>query len=76
VISDLRMPGCSGMELYERVKQQRPAVLGRMIFSTGDVVSSEAAAFVAHTSCPVLQKPFELAVLRELIAQRRADARD
>jgi DNA-binding NtrC family response regulator len=72
VISDLRMPGCSGMELHEQLSRQRPHLLGRLIFSTGDVVSAEAAAFVSRTRCPVLQKPFELAALRELIEQLRA----
>jgi CheY-like chemotaxis protein len=67
VLSDLRMPGLSGIDLYERLRLERPAVLSRIIFSTGDVVSEDAAAFVEATRCTVLQKPFELAALRELV---------
>ena len=67
VVSDLRMPGVNGMELYDRLKSERPEVLRRLVFSTGDVVSEEAAALVRATDCVVLQKPFELATLRALI---------
>lgn len=67
VVSDLRMPGINGMEMYDRLKSRRPEVINRMIFSTGDLVSEEAAAFVRTTECVVLQKPFELAALRELV---------
>lgn len=67
VVSDLRMPGLNGIELYERLKVMQPAILQRIIFSTGDLVSEEAALFVRRTDCVVLQKPFELATLRATI---------
>jgi DNA-binding NtrC family response regulator len=67
VVSDLRMPGLNGMEMYDRLKSRRPEVLDRLIFSTGDLVSEEAAEFVRTTDCVVLQKPFELAALRDLV---------
>jgi CheY-like chemotaxis protein len=67
VISDLRMPSLSGIELYRRLERDRPAVLQRLIVSTGDASSPEAAAFLERAPCPVLQKPFELATLRRLV---------
>lgn len=67
ILSDLRMPGLNGIELYERLRATCPAALSRMIFSTGDIVSEEAAVFVQNAECQVLQKPFELDVLREAI---------
>ena len=67
VVSDLRMPGVSGMQLYEELKARNPDVVRRLIFSTGDLVSEEAALFVQSTDCVVLQKPFELALLREMV---------
>jgi PAS domain S-box-containing protein len=69
VISDLRMPGFSGMELHDRLARERPALLRRVMFSTGDVASPDAASFVQRTACPVLQKPFELRMLDEVIAR-------
>lgn len=67
IISDLRMPGLNGIELHERLKKVAPHVLTRLVFSTGDIVSQEAAEFVNSSQCVVLQKPFELATLRETI---------
>lgn len=67
VVSDLRMPGLNGMEMYDQLKLRHPDVLRRLIFSTGDLVSEEAATFVRNTDCVVLQKPFELAALREVV---------
>lgn len=67
IICDLRMPGCTGAELHERLKSTRPDLLRRLIVATGDAVSADAADFVRHTSCPVLQKPFELDELRLLL---------
>lgn len=64
VISDLRMPGVSGIDLYDRLAITQPQTLPRLIFSTGDIVSEEAASFVRRTDCTVLQKPFELMTLR------------
>lgn len=68
VVSDLRMPGFSGIELHDRLAMDRPEMLRRFVFSTGDVASSEAASFVQRTACPVLQKPFELRMLDTIIA--------
>ena len=67
IISDLRMPGISGIEMHERLRAARPDLLARIIFSTGDAVALEAAEFVRRANCPVLQKPFELSTLRELV---------
>ena len=67
IICDLRMPGLNGIELHDRLKTVEPDVLPRLIFSTGDIVSDEAANFVRTSSCLVLQKPFELAALRTTI---------
>lgn len=72
IISDLRMPGISGIELHARLAAARPELLHRLILSTGDSVSSEAADFLRHSSCPVLNKPFELAELRAMLARVHA----
>lgn len=69
IISDLRMPGFSGIELHDRLERERPALLDRLIFSTGDVASGEAAGFVARTRCTVLLKPFELSTLADAITR-------
>jgi two-component system NtrC family sensor kinase len=67
VVCDLKMPGVSGIELHERLAAARAPVLDRLIFATGDVASPEAAAFLARTTRPVLEKPFELAQLAQAV---------
>jgi CheY-like chemotaxis protein len=69
VMCDLRMPHVSGVELYRELLGARPDLVRRLLFSTGDVVSSDAASFLADTGRPVIEKPFELARLEELLSQ-------
>lgn len=74
IISDLRMPGVSGIELHARLARERPELLRRLILSTGDSVSTEAADFLRQSACPVLNKPFELAELRAILVRVRQAA--
>jgi CheY-like chemotaxis protein len=67
VVSDLRMPGLSGIELHDRIVESCPEVLPRLVFSTGDLVSGEAAQFARETSCEIIEKPFEFTKLRATI---------
>ena len=71
IISDLRMPGCSGMELHDHVAAVAPELLDRIIFSTGDVASRDAAEFLKRTQCMVMQKPFELRALETAVNRMR-----
>jgi CheY-like chemotaxis protein len=71
VISDLKMPGFSGVELHDHIAAVDPDLLRRVIFSTGDVASTEAAEFVRRTQCTVLQKPFELRMLESVVNRVR-----
>ncbi len=69
VVSDLKMPGISGITLHDRLLAERPAIVSRMIFSTGDIVSADAREFIDRVQAPVLQKPFELATLDATISR-------
>ncbi|HVE78967.1 MAG TPA: response regulator [Gemmatimonadaceae bacterium] len=66
VISDLKMPGLTGIELHDRLLALRPRLLDRLILSTGDTASGEVVEFVERTRCRVLQKPFELSVIAQV----------
>jgi DNA-binding NtrC family response regulator len=69
VISDLRMPGFSGIRLHDQLVAEHSDLLERIVFTTGDVVSGDAAGFVSRTRCTVLQKPFELGTLDQIITR-------
>ena len=74
IISDLRMPGMSGVALHDEIARRRPELLDRLVFSTGDVASRDAAEFVQRTRCPILEKPFELSKLGETLERIRTAA--
>jgi DNA-binding response OmpR family regulator len=68
VICDLRMPGISGIELYERAVGSDSKYAGRFLFLSGDLSGDQNEAFFARTGEARLGKPFELAELRERVA--------
>ncbi len=72
VLCDLKMPGMSGPELYERLRIEAPEVLPRIIFVTGDASGAQAAAFLSQVPGPVLEKPFELATVGQVAEDLRA----
>ena len=67
VISDIRMPHLTGEELHDALARERPQLLPRCVFSTGDVTAPDTARFLQRTRCKVLEKPFELARLADLV---------
>ncbi len=68
VLCDLRMPHLSGAELHRELGAKRPDLLDRLVFSTGDVASSDAANFLSASGRPVIEKPFELSQLEEILS--------
>jgi DNA-binding NtrC family response regulator len=67
VVTDLRMPHCSGVELHDWLAEHRPDLFARLIITTGDLASPAWSTFVARTTRPLIEKPFELAALAQLI---------
>lgn len=67
VVCDLIMPGLTGFQLYERLGRERPDLLPRFVFVTGDLASAEAAEFVRRCRCPVVGKPFDLDRLMRVV---------
>jgi DNA-binding NtrC family response regulator len=66
VMCDLRMPNCSGVDLFRTIVAQRPDLVRRLVFSSGDVSSVEASTFLSSCGRPVIEKPFELAQLEKV----------
>lgn len=58
VISDLRMPGMDGPQLYAWIAAERPDLVDRVAFATGDTLGVAAARFLEDVKRPVLEKPF------------------
>lgn len=71
VLSDLRMPHVDGPSLYETLRTRHhfpvrfATKLPRVIFMTGN--AAEHAAFLQGTTDPILEKPFHLRVIRQMV---------
>jgi DNA-binding NtrC family response regulator len=68
------MPEVSGMELFARVSERRPAIASRFVFMTGGAFTAQARAFVEQTPLVCLEKPFELRQIRDLVRERAEPA--
>jgi two-component system, cell cycle sensor histidine kinase and response regulator CckA len=67
ILCDLQMPDMSGVDLYATVRERFPALGDRFVFVTGGAFSSDARRFLEETVAAVIQKPFRLEDLLELI---------
>jgi DNA-binding response OmpR family regulator len=58
IVSDVRMPDLDGRALYRELRSIDPALARRMLFITGDVMSTETRQFLDETGLAYLEKPF------------------
>jgi PAS domain S-box-containing protein len=68
VVSDVKMPGLSGLEVYRRACALHPALRLRFLFVTGDAVRPETALFLEQTGCAHLEKPYNVDQLVRRVA--------
>ncbi len=69
IISDVRMPGMGGREFIERLRQERPDLLPKLVFSTGDTFAPDTAALIKQSGVPTVTKPFDFAVLEQVVRE-------
>ena len=67
IFCDLTMPDVSGMDFYERLTLQAPALIERVVFVSGGVFTTRAADFLASVPNLRLPKPFQPAELRRFV---------
>ncbi|MFZ1204012.1 MAG: PAS domain S-box protein [Candidatus Acidiferrales bacterium] len=69
IICDFNLPGMSGMEFLEKVRAQRGSSPPPFVFMTGEMLDSEAFDRFRKDGMRLLQKPFHLSALAELLAE-------
>ncbi len=69
VMSDLRMPVMDGPSFYSALRAHHPALLGRIAFVTGDMLSTQMKEFLATTGVPSIEKPFTTDAVKALVAR-------
>ncbi len=67
ILCDLRMPGMSGIDFYEKLHTIAPEMTNRIVFCTGATFSGHARKFFERVQNELLEKPFDPNVLRELV---------
>ena len=68
ILSDINMPGMSGLEMLPKVKATRPNVPVIMITAYGDEATKKKAAELGAAG--LLTKPIDFGLLREEIDER------
>src|SRR3954447_5520211 len=58
VICDLRMPGLSGIALFDQLQEVAPALAGRILVASGDLSQPDTTVFLERTGAPALLKPY------------------
>jgi CheY-like chemotaxis protein len=72
ILSDINMPGMSGMEMLPKVRAQRPDVPVIMITAYGDAETRKKA--IERGATGLLTKPLDFALLRHEIDTRLEQA--
>jgi PAS domain S-box-containing protein len=67
IVTDLKMPGVSGIEIHDRLAAASPAGVAKLILITGDTASPEMAEFMDRLRQPLVQKPFDMRTLADLL---------
>jgi len=66
---DIRLPKMNGQELFQWIQKRYPQLSGRVIFTTGDIMSGDTEVFINQTGRPFLPKPFTAEELKEIFTE-------
>jgi len=68
VLCDFNLPKLSGEQFFDELSKRRGSSLPRFVFITGELVDSTRVAEVGKKGAMILQKPFRLPEVAELLA--------
>ena len=70
VVSDMRTPGgVDGADIYAWLAANRPKLVSRLMFITGDIANSETSGILRRTGIRYLEKPFRVQPFIEMVEQ-------
>jgi CheY-like chemotaxis protein len=72
VIADHHLGTTSGLDLYRRAVELRPALRGRFILVSGDAGDAGLVAFAHEHAVPVVEKPFDVTDIARLARELTA----
>jgi PAS domain S-box-containing protein len=69
IFCDLMMPGVTGIDLYLRIRAERPGLERRIVFMTGGAFTPRAAEFLASVDNRRLEKPFSMSLVERIVRE-------
>jgi len=69
ILTDIRMPDLDGRALYREIERRWPERAGRVIFVSGDTLTSNLRGFAEETGRPVIEKPFLPSDVRRVVGE-------
>ncbi len=67
IISDMKMPGMGGKELYLYMQKHYPKLTEKVLFMTGDVLGKDTQSFLKIAGNKYIEKPFEISKLLRIV---------
>ncbi len=65
ILLDIKLPGMSGIDLYNQLQKKAKSLARRVLFITGDTMSIDTMVFVKSAQTPYLTKPFDAEQLKK-----------
>ncbi|NMO20217.1 PAS domain S-box protein [Pyxidicoccus fallax] len=69
VFCDLMMPGLTGMDIYERIRESAPDLSRRFIFITGGSYTARARQFLERVPNRQVEKPFDVELIHRFLGE-------
>jgi CheY-like chemotaxis protein len=69
ILLDIKMPGTTGIELYQRIKKIDKSLIDKIVFVTGDVMGADTELFLRKTKAPYITKPFFAEQLKKFLGK-------
>jgi CheY-like chemotaxis protein len=69
IFCDLLMPTMDGQAFYEEIRRDYPQALKRVVIVTAQAHSPSYARFLREAGAPVLEKPFTLPQIRQVVTR-------
>jgi PAS domain S-box-containing protein len=71
IFCDLMMPGMSGIDLFERLRDEGKGLEKRIVFMTGGAFTTPIAEFLASVENRRVEKPFSLGLVERIVRDMR-----
>lgn len=69
ILCDLNMPRLTGADFFRGLDERAPELKPKVIFLTGGIFEEDMHQFIQSVDNPLLQKPFDIDELIQLIQQ-------